>query len=112
MSYDRPRSSSRTPLNYLFRIVFGSKYKPALSLNGNFVTVNECTFIERVGVNSTKYLQIDRLFLLRDFNPDFELAEISIYITARVHIHFEEKLDKQPSKYLDTLHCNVMFSGH
>ena len=75
-----------------FRNVFGSKYRPALSLNGNFVTVNECRFIKRVGVNATKYLQIDRLFLLRDFDPDFEQAEISIYITVRGYRQFQDLL--------------------
>ena len=61
--------------------MFGSEYRPALSLNGNFVTINECEFIERQ--DATRYLQIDRLFLLRDFEPDFEQAEISIFITVR-----------------------------
>ena len=75
-----------------FRNVFGIKYRPALSLNGNFVTVNECRFIKRVGVNATKYLQIDRLFLLRDFDPDFEQAEISIYITVRGYRDFQDLL--------------------
>ena len=49
------------------------------------VEINQCDFIER-GVNATKYLQIDRLFLIRDFNPEFEEAEIRIYITVNGHI--------------------------
>jgi len=50
------------------------------------VEVNECDFIEQV--NATKYLKIDRLFLLRDFNPDFEQAEIDFYITVRGHLDY------------------------
>ena len=71
-----------------FRNAFGSTYRPALGLNGYIVTVDECEFIERKieGTNKTvKYLQQDRLFLLRDFEPDFEQADISIVITVRDH---------------------------
>ena len=50
------------------------------------VEVNECDYIEQV--NATKYLQIDRLFLLRDYHPDFEQAEISFYITVRGHLDY------------------------
>ena len=67
---------------------FGSRYRPALGLNGYIVTVDECEFIERKieGTNKTvKYLQQDRLFLLRDFEPDFEQADIGIVITVRGH---------------------------
>ena len=78
-----PAGSQTILIKNHFRNVFGSKYRPALSLNGNFVTINECIFIKRNDtVNATKYLQIDRLFLLRDFDPDLEQAEISIYITV------------------------------
>ena len=51
-------------------LAFGSTYRPALGLNGYIVTVDECEFIERKidGTNNpVKYLQQDRLFLLRDF---------------------------------------------
>lgn len=73
---------------FYFRNAFGSTYRPALGINGYIVTVDECKFIERKigGTNKTiKYLQQDRLFLLRDFEPDFEQAEISIVITVTGH---------------------------
>lgn len=82
---------SSVPLDHfndLCRNAFGSSYRPALGLNGYIVTVDECEFIERKieGTNNTvKYLQQDRLFLLRDFEPDFEQADISIVITVRGH---------------------------
>ena len=79
-----------------FRNAFGSSYRPALGLNGYIVTVDECEFIERKidGTNNTvKYLQQDRLLLLRDFEPDFEQADISIVITVKDH-HYENLLFK------------------
>ena len=72
-------------VTFYFRNAFGSTYRPALGLNGYIVTVDECEFVERKieGTNETvKYLQLDRLFLLRDFQPDFEQAEIAIVITV------------------------------
>lgn len=78
--------------------MFGGKYRPAHGLSGNAVTANECNFIER-GSNATKYLQIDRLFLLRDFNPDFEKAEIRIYITVRGHIEKQILILQKYSEY-------------
>ena len=49
------------------------EYRPANGLNGYIVTVDECNYVEKNGSmdqadETVRYLQQDRLFLLRDYN--------------------------------------------
>ena len=59
------------------------EYRPANGLNGYIVTVDECNYVEKNGsANETvRYLQQDRLFLLRDYNLASEQVEVNIVIS-------------------------------
>ena len=59
------------------------EYRPANGLNGYIVTVDECNYVEKNGsTNETvRYLQQDRLFLLRDYDMSSEQVEVNIVIS-------------------------------
>ena len=71
------------------RETFGD-YKPAFGLNGFIVTVDECNFVtknetaEDDNGNKTeelRYLQEERLFLLRDYDILSEEVEVNIVLS-------------------------------
>ena len=71
--------------DFYLRDAFGI-YRPAFGLNGYIVTVDECEFVEKNetidGVDElVKYLQEDRLFLLRDYDLITEQVEVNIIIS-------------------------------
>ena len=82
---------------YILSDAFG-EYKPAYGLNGYIVTVDECNYVERnvtieegpdKGLNETvKYLQEDRLFLLREYDILAEQVEVNIIISLLGGVHF------------------------
>ena len=82
---------------YILSDAFG-EYKPAYGLNGYIVTVDECNYVERnvtvdegpnEGLNETvRYLQEDRLFLLREYDILAEQVEVNIIISLLGGFHF------------------------
>ena len=68
------------------------EYRPAYGLNGYIVTVDECNYVERnvtveegqdESANETvRYLQEDRLFLLREYDILAEQVEVCLLYTS------------------------------